>query len=294
MPQAPAVCPLCAHVHTLDAGNLPDTLRCACGAMLTPRRNGAAVLLLAADAGDPGPEQPGHTQGSPSAHMRAATAGSKAEAGIARAPENPQVAELLRRADAEQSPAKRYALYQQALALDGDSLAANLALLHHGRLHEGIRHPNDYGIFKAYLFHIYEQPGDYTPQARQDKAREFFDHPLLQKALSLSADADATLDAYLHRLAREYVQLFLRGRNAISHHIFGFSRGEQDVARTCASIVAAMLDRIAQDDCLTPDERTRLAAALRAVFCAEFSAGDAALQNAGAPDVPPRHWWQRL
>ncbi len=261
MSQIPAVCPRCGAVHQLTPDALPNALTCACGAQLTLERHGAAVLLNERTA-----EQ-----------IRS---------------EKPDVQALLTRAEAEKLPVERYALYQQALALDPNSFAVRWALLLHGRLHECVKRPGDFTVIKCYLLHPFEEPEAYKEPKRQEVMRELFSSPDLSSLLASSGDAQRTMLAYLQHLSREYIALFLRGRTAISHRMFGFARPEEEIAKLCAAIVAGMRARVLRDQDLTEEQRDLLYRALGAAFAQEFPNKEELLLTALDELEQPRKGWR--
>ncbi len=239
MTETPAVCPLCAQVCMLDPDILPQTVICVqCGAALSPRRHGAAVLLE--------PNARPETQ------------------------EKPEVLALLAQAEKERKPDRAHALMEQALAMDGESFATHRALLYHGRLYETARRPGDFTLIKSYLLHRYEEPDRYTPAQRAAIAEELFALPLLLRTCALSGDAEACMDAYLRHLTGEYLRLFIRGRTSVSNGVFGFSRPLDSVRRACAAIWETMSEQVCQDTDLTSSQREKLQRAMEESFDAEF------------------------
>ncbi len=261
MSTIPAVCPRCGAVHQLTPDALPEMLVCACGAQLRPESHGAAVLL-----NETTPEQ-------------------------ART-EKPEVQALLTQAEAEKQPDKRYALYQKALMLDPDSFAVRWALLMHGRLHECVKRPGDFSVIKCYLLHLYEESGAYKEEKRRAVTEELFHSADLTDVLTRGGDAQRTMQAYLQQLSQDYIALFLRGRTEISHHMFGFARPQDDIAKLCATVVAGMRGRVLRDQELTEEQRDQLHRALGAAFEREFPGKAGLLVTALDEPEQPRKGWR--
>ncbi|MCL2810473.1 MAG: hypothetical protein FWD25_01095 [Clostridia bacterium] len=231
MSTSPAVCPLCAQVHALNPQELPESLPCeGCGVTLQPRAHGAAVLLEPQKAGPP--------------------------------TEKPEVEALLAQADQERKPNRAYAHIQKALEIDPNSFAANRALLYHGRLHEAIKRPGDYSVIKCYLLNVFEDPASYTAQKLDERIKELFFDPLLARTATLSGDEAGFLPTYLRHLAREYMRVFVRGRNTVSRGAFGFSRSADTVRQRCEQIVAHMVRNVSAEPRLTEEQRELVSEAL--------------------------------
>ena len=239
MPNVPAVCPLCAHVHTLDPKSLPEHLACeACGAALTPKAHGAALLL----------EQ------------------VKAE----RPEEKPEVVALLEEAEREKRPDRAHKRLLRALEADPESFAAHRALLYHGKLHECLKRPGDYSLIKCYLLHMYEEPQEYTGEQRDAKVEELFRDPQYLRTRELSGDAEAFETEYLRHLACEYFRIFLRGRSGIGRGMLGFSRSAETIRRIGEGIARRMRDAVDDDERLTQAQRDALNDALNQALTQEM------------------------
>ena len=235
MATSPAVCPLCARVHALDLQALPESLACeGCGAALTPSSHGMAVVLAPQEEKKAGPP-----------------------------PEKPGVEALLERAARESKPDRAHALIRQALDADPDSFAANRALLYHGKWHEVLQHPGDFSRIKCHLLHMFEEPERYTAEQRDARVEELFHDPLLARTQALSGDGDAFLREYLNHLASEYLRIFVRGRNSVSHGMFGFGRSADSIHARCAEILAGMERNLRAEPRLTDAQRDLLCEALR-------------------------------
>jgi hypothetical protein len=198
--------------------------------MLAPRAHGAAVILEEIKAGP--------------------------------LPEKPEVEGLLERAAKERKPDRAHALIVQALALDPNSFAANRASLYHGRLYEVLKRPGEYSLIKCFLLNIFESPESYTPEKLDGRVEELFADPQLMRTAALSGDEDAFLREYLRHLAREYMTIFVRGRNTVSRAVFGFSRSADSVRERCGQIVASMESNVRTEPRLTAEQRELLCEAL--------------------------------
>jgi len=210
---------------------LPASLRCeGCGAALKPRAHGAAVLLEQEAAGPPS--------------------------------EKPEVEALLARAAQERKPDRAHARIQEALAIHPDSFAANRALLYHGRLYEIVKRPLDYMLIKCYLYNIFDNPVGYTSSQLDERVKELFFDPQLARTAALSGDEAGFLRAYLRRLAKEYMTVFVRGSSAVSRTAFGFSRSAATVRKHCEEIVEKMERNLRAEPRLTEEQRELLSEAL--------------------------------
>jgi len=153
-------------------------------------------------------------------------------------------------------PKKKYKLIQEALSAAPDDFTVNRALLFHGRLHEPMRGKGiDFSIIKCHLLSVFEQPEAYDDARLAEKYEELLRAPQLQKTMALAPNPQAFYEAYLRRLAQEYVDLFIRGDSRNSQTLFGFSRSSESAARRCAESVRRMLNTIRESNRL--DEKTR-------------------------------------
>ncbi len=183
---------------------------------------------------------------------------------------SPSVSPLEERLRAERDPKRKYRIIQETLAASPDDFDANKALLFHGRLHEPMRKALDFSILKCHLLTVFDTPDEYSPQGLDDKYEELLQGPQLRKTMALAPDADAFFAEYLHRLAREYVDLFIRGDSKVAHAAFGFPRSQDSVARICADRVSRMLRAVAVSDRLDANTRLLLRQALLDGFSALF------------------------
>ena len=178
-------------------------------------------------------------------------------------PEN--VRTLIEKVQAETDPRKKHDLLLAGEAEYPQSLAIAEELLFLGRLYERGSKNVDFSIIKCYLFMLYLAPEELTKQRQNEFREELFHHPLLEKCLSLCSDKDAFLRAYLLRLEREFITLFLRGDSRYMRRIMGFAfdnRASKLLARPVANMIATMHD----DDQLLPEEKDMLVLTLYQAF----------------------------
>lgn len=191
---------------------------------------------------------------------------------------------LLNEADRQKTPEKKYKILKEAQARYPDCLAVAEALLFLGRLYERDPRKLDFSVIKCHLWHAYLTPEEFSGEQAAAMRAEMFEHPDLKRCLELAPDADAFTRAYLQRLAKEFIQLFLRGSNRYMRSYFGFRMGSS-AAKMLAPPVAAMLVNINGDELLSRERRNMLSCALYRAF--ELDMGgeiqwlDAELQKAG-------------
>lgn len=181
---------------------------------------------------------------------------------------------LEKRLMAEKKPIRKYQIIQEALAANPDDYDANLALLYHGRLHEPMKGRQlDFSIIKGHLLCVFHEPDKLAPEVLDEKYEELLRGPQLRRVLALAPDPDAQFEAYLRRLAFDYVDLFIRGDSRYANVVFGFSRSPDALARRCAAPVQRMLEEISKTDRLEPDERILLRTAVRDAYTRVFGSG---------------------
>lgn len=91
--------------------------------------------------------------------------------------------------------------------------------------------------------------------------QELFHHEQLERCKALAPDADVFVSHYLERLSEEFVRLFLEGSTYYMRSFFGFT-SRKNAPRLLAEPVARMMENMAADEALTPDERRMLTHAL--------------------------------
>lgn len=192
-----------------------------------------------------------------------------------------QPSPLKARLDAERKPARRHEIIRQALRENPDDFDANEALLYHGRLHEPMARGRgiDFSIVKCHLLSVFESPGAYGEEALAAKYDELLRGPQLQRTMALAPDPQAFFREYVFRLAREYVDLFIRGDSRNSRLAFGFGRSGESLARRCAEPVRGMLAEITLSPRLTDAERLLFLAGVRSGFAAVFAGHEALLDT---------------
>jgi hypothetical protein len=213
-----------------------------CAAMLTPQKNGQAVVLKVSAAAP--------------VYIKDVPAGEDASA-------------LLRRAQEESDPVKRYALLQKAEDAAPNNLQVQKALLLHGRLHERDKRKIDFSVIKCYLLHVFEEPDAYLFAKREDKIRELFSEDRLVKAMDMAPDGQVFLGEYLTALSQEYIHLFLRGSSRHMKPIFGFAPAGKP-SRLLAEPAAKILRCMLLEEALPDDQREMLAGAFYKAYGLEF------------------------
>lgn len=175
---------------------------------------------------------------------------------------------------AEKKPGRKYEIIMEALAASPDDFEANRALLFHGRLHErmSVRGGSlSFDTIKCHLMSVFETPQAYSDAELDEKYAELLRGPQLQRVMALSGDADAFFEAYLYRLAREYMDMFIAGSSKNSTLLFGVRRSPKSFAEKCAPPARAMLAEIAASRRLTERERALLLGAVRAAYAQVFA-----------------------
>ena len=89
-------------------------------------------------------------------------------------------------AQKEKDPLKKHVLLTQAARIAPDNLAVQKELLMLGNLYQRDGKNPDPRLIKCYLFHIFEHPECHAEEEQRAMAREIFDHPQLQRCLSLT------------------------------------------------------------------------------------------------------------
>ena len=171
----------------------------------------------------------------------------------------------------ETKPARQYAIIQEALEENPDDFEANEALLFLGRLHEKRRGRDiDFSVIKCHLLCIYDGPERLSASEYGAKHHELFEGEQLRRTMALAQNPAAFFGAYLARMAREYIDLFIRGDNRYATWGFGFSRSMDSLAKSCAEPVRQMIERIRADDLLDDAGRERMARAVADGYAGVF------------------------
>ena len=181
----------------------------------------------------------------------------------------------LKAALTETDSAKKRALLLEARAACPDSYAVEMELLCLGRLYERGGSADFYRI-PFWPLQALETPNAFSEGERRKMLDTFFNNPEIPPVRRLAPSENAFWRAYLGRMAREYVDLFIRSSSANSL-VFGFRRGERDVMRRSAPCVLLMAENV----CVSPHVPDRLRDILRDsllnAFFAVFPGEEAAL-----------------
>lgn len=248
MSTVPAVCPNCAQIVQVDAETLPEIYTCPhCGAQLTHQRNGAVITFSIKHEEPKEPEA---------------------------------VAALLRQAEEQEDPRKKYKLLEQALALNPDSYRVNLALLELGKLYERDKRPGDYRVIKGYLLNIFEEPQNHPEAEYQDMLRELVEDPQVLRTLALAPDPERFWAEYFGELSDTYVNIFIRGRSGISKFAFGLPRSTKDIAHGTANVLREMMRRVAEERQMEAVHRQQLRQAMRSTYAHLFPEFEGLLNDA--------------
>jgi hypothetical protein len=249
----PLICPGCGGRMDIEAERELVPFSCPyCAATLTPQKNGQAVVLKAL------PAAPVNRQVSPVTPVSLKSFPAREDASA-----------LLRQAQEQSDPIKRYALLQMAEEAAPDNLLVQKALLLHGRLHERDRHKIDFSVIKSYLLHVFEEPETYSFAKREDRIRELISEDRLVRAMDMAPDGQAFLKDYLTALSQEYIHLFLRGSSRHMKPIFGFAPAGKP-SRLLAAPAANMLRCMLKEQALSQDQREMLAGAFYKAYGLEF------------------------
>ena len=128
---------------------------------------------------------------------------------------------LLQMAQAEKDAAKKHALLLEAEKRAPENADIQRALLLLGELYRRDGRTPNMRLIKCWLFHAFEHPEAHAEEEQREMAREFFDHPQLQKCLSLSPDREQFLREYLKDMAESYVEIFIQGDSSHFASVLG-------------------------------------------------------------------------
>lgn len=181
---------------------------------------------------------------------------------------------LLKNALSEGDTAKRYQLLLKAREAYPDCYEVEKEILFLGRLYERGGKPDFYRI-PYWPLAAYENPGEFSRKKREEMLTRFFENPEIDRVADLLGDKDAFWEEYLFRMAKGYVDLFLKGNNANST-FFGFRRREGEIMKRCAQSLVRMLANIEKAD--YPDEKLRKTL-VRALWTEFVDAFDGASAN---------------
>lgn len=172
-----------------------------------------------------------------------------------------QLRAVLEAAGKEADPVKKHRMLAEAREAFPDCLPVEEELLFLGRLHERDGKNPSYDVIKCFLLHPYLTPKEFSAAKRDAMQRELFHHEQLERCKALASDPDVFLSHYLERLSEEFVRLFLEGSTYYMRSFFGFT-SRKNAPRLLAEPVARMMENMAADEALTPDERRMLTHAL--------------------------------
>lgn len=181
----------------------------------------------------------------------------------------------LKAALAEPDYAKKRELLLSARAECPDSYEIEMELLCLGRLYEKGRSADFYRI-PFWPLQALETPRAFPEGERRKMLSSFFENPAIPPVLELAPSPDAFWRDYLKRMAREYVNIFIRSSSANSL-ILGFHRSERDVMRRSVPCALTMAENI-RTSALVPEPLRKIleASVINAVF-SEFPGEETAL-----------------
>ena len=165
----------------------------------------------------------------------------------------------------EKDPLKKHVLLSQAERIAPDDLSIQKELLMLGDLYKRDGKNPDLRLIKCYLFHSFEHPECHEESEQESMAREIFDHPRLQKCLSLAPVPQEFFKEYLHDLADAYIDLFIRNERSHVPSLFGFVPPKRLIK--CISLPAAdVIRNIFLCPFLSLEEQSLLAGAFYRAF----------------------------
>ena len=180
---------------------------------------------------------------------------------------SPEAEKWLRQAEKAPSVPARKKILLEARAVCPDCFPIEWELLFVG--HGDKPHPRnqiDFSIIKSYLLEMYLTPEEFSEERKQADRLELFEDPQLIRCLRMSGDPDRTMQEYLLRLSREFIDLFLEGDSRINKTFLGF-RLDRNPEKTLSRAAAGVLRNIQADGQL-PEDRRRL---LYQIFYQAFS-----------------------
>lgn len=136
----------------------------------------------------------------------------------------------------------------------------------------------DFSVIKCHALDFYLEPENYREPQRDRMRGELFDAPELKACLALFEDPEEKQRAYLRRLCREYVTIFLEGNNRIMGSFFGL-RNEKSRGKRLAKPVKKMLSRMGEDEKLLPEQRQMLREEMTRAFAAKAEGNTALLEE---------------
>ena len=130
-------------------------------------------------------------------------------------------------------------------------------LLFIGKKKKAARGRIDFSLIRSYLLEIYLTPEEFSDAERDQMRSELFANDQLERCRRLSGDPERMTEEYLHRLCREFIDLFMEGDSRIVRTLFGF-RLDRNTDRVLSLHGAGVLARIRQDAALEPEQKDLL------------------------------------
>lgn len=180
---------------------------------------------------------------------------------------------LLTRADNERDYAKKHEILLDAAKRYSDNIEIEKRLLFIGRLWEKGGKPDFYRI-PYWPLNALEKPGEFSARERAKMLSSFFDNPEVARIAALSGDERAFLSEYYHRMAADYIDLFIKNATSNNSFLF-FRRSENNRLSRYAGCVKAMIanlenaEAVPQD--LKPVMKQALLSGFRTVFGVDLS-----------------------
>ena len=147
--------------------------------------------------------------------------------------------ELLQRAENEEDYSKKHDLLLEARQYCPEHPEVEKRLLYIGRLWEKGGKPDFYRI-PFWPLNALEKPNEFSRRERKRMLDSFFLNPELKCVAELFDDETAFFKEYYGRMAKDYLELFVKGATSNNSILF-FRRSEKSRIRSCLTCVAAML-----------------------------------------------------
>lgn len=163
---------------------------------------------------------------------------------------------LLRQAQQQEKPEKKYDLLKKAHALAPDSLPVLQEMLLTGDYDRWPR--GDLRRIGCYLFHGFEHPEQHPEEEQQRMALEFFHSSLLDQCLALADDPQAFLKEYFTALGANYISIFIREDRAHMPYLFGYL-ATRKIPRYLAAPMGSVIRNIFLCPFLTGEQQSLLA-----------------------------------
>ena len=176
--------------------------------------------------------------------------------------------DLLTRAKAESDYSKKYALLMQARAEKNNDYEIEMEILLLGRLYERGGKPDFYRIPFWPLMAL-EEPKEFSRAERKKMLTSFFENPAIPAVKALAPSEEAFWQTYLQRMARAYVDMFIRSSNSNAMFL-GFRRSEKDTMRRSMACVARLMRAVEESELVPPQLKEILFRAVYDGALAEF------------------------